>query len=222
MLPSRVGVRRVVAQLRVLHHHRRHIDPKAVHATVKPEARHVEHRVSDLGVPPVQVRLLGKEGVEVVLRARLVPGPGRAGEHADPVVRQAAIRLWVTPHVPVGLRVVARRSRFGEPRVSIAGVIRDVVDEDSNVPLVRGGHQSIEVGERAEDGIHVRVIGHVVAEVGHRRGIEGRDPDGVDTQPGEVVQPLADPVEVARAVAVRVREASRVDLVDDCALPPPR
>ena len=69
------------------------------------------------------------------------------------------------------------------------------------------------------------VVGNVIAEVGHRRRIEGRKPDGVDAQRRgcsvvEVVEPARDAGEVADPVAVRVLEASRIDLVDHPALPP--
>ena len=64
------------------------------------------------------------------------------------------------------------------------------------------------------------VVGDVVAEVDLRRGIEGREPDGVDAQVLQVVEPLGDAVQVADAVAVRVLKAARVNLVDDGVLPP--
>ena len=79
---------------------------------------------------------------------------------------------------------------------------------------------AVEVGERAEDRIDVAVVGDVVAEVGHGRGVEGRDPDGVDAEGGEVVEAGEDAGEVADAVAVRVLKGARIDLIDDAVLPP--
>src|SRR5262249_39049307 len=64
------------------------------------------------------------------------------------------------------------------------------------------------------------VVGDVVAEVGHRRWEDGRDPDGIDAQPLQVVQPLGDARQVAYAVVIGVLKPARVDLVDDAALPP--
>ena len=86
--------------------------------------------------------------------------------------------------------------------------------------LVQRRHQPVEIRKRAEDRIDAGVVGDVIAEIGHGRGIERRDPDGVDAQPLQVVGTLGDPREIADAVAVAVLERARVDLVDDGRLPP--
>ena len=131
----------------------------------------------------------------------------------------------VAPDVPVAPRVVARGPRRLEPGVAVGGVVRDPVDDDPDAARVRLADQPVGVGEAAEQRVHAGVVGHVVAEVGHRRGVEGRQPDRVDPQRGrravvEVVQVGDDAGEVADAVAVGVGEAARVDLVDDGLLPP--
>ena len=63
------------------------------------------------------------------------------------------------------------------------------------------------------------MVGDVVAEVEARRGVDGREPDGVDAQAlwSEVVEVVDDPGQVAHPVARRIGEAARVDLVDDAA-----
>src|SRR4029079_8819871 len=66
------------------------------------------------------------------------------------------------------------------------------------------------------------VVGDVVAEVLHRRRERRREPDSVDAKrlrPAvEVVEPADEARQVADAVAVRVLERARIDLVED--LPP--
>src|SRR5690606_28932803 len=64
------------------------------------------------------------------------------------------------------------------------------------------------------------VVGDVVAEVGHRRGLEGGQPDGVDAEPRQVVEAPADALEIADAVPVRVLVGARIDLVHDAVSPP--
>src|SRR5262245_52811584 len=64
------------------------------------------------------------------------------------------------------------------------------------------------------------MVRDVVAEVRHRRRIDGRDPDRVHTQPDQVVEAGANALEIADAVAVRVQERARIDLINDPALPP--
>ncbi len=118
-----------------------------------------------------------------------------------------------------------RGARRQEPGVLVGGVVGDQVDHHPDAAGVRLGDQPVEVVEGAEDGVDVGVVGDVVAEVGHRRRVERRQPDGVHPQrPGgavvQVVEPGRDPGQVAHAVAVRVGEAARVDLVDD-PVPPP-
>ena len=61
-------------------------------------ARTAERRSSRAG--RVEVRLLGQEGVAIVLACRGVAGPGRAAETGDPIVRRAAVRGRITPDVP--------------------------------------------------------------------------------------------------------------------------
>ncbi len=96
----------------------------------------------------------------------------------------------------------------------------DLVDQDLQAQLVRLGDHGIEIGQGAEHRVDRAVIGDVVAEVLHRRGEEGRDPDRIDTQRGDMVQPAGNAAQVAHAVAIAVLEAARVDLVDRRAAPP--
>ena len=78
----------------------------------------------------------------------------------------------------------------------------------------------VEIGEGAEARIDPAIVGHIVAEILHRRGEEGRDPDAVDAQIGDVVEPLGDAGKIADPVTIGVAEGARVDLVDDRPAPP--
>ena len=82
------------------------------------------------------------------------------------------------------------------------------------------GEKAVEVGERSEARIDIAIVRDVVTEVRHRRGEDGRYPDGVDAELAEIVEPGLDASEVADAVAVTVLEGARINLVDDAALPP--
>ena len=100
------GRRRVVPLPGVLHHLMGGIHPEPVDSQVQPEPCHVEHRLPDLRVPPVQVGLMSQERMPVVLAGFGVEGPGRPAEHAHPVVGRGTIGLRVAPHIPVPLGVV--------------------------------------------------------------------------------------------------------------------
>ena len=80
--------------------------------------------------------------------------------------------------------------------------------------------QPVEISERAEQGIDRAVIGHVVAEILHRRDEERPDPDCVDAQFGNVIEPAHDPVQIVDAIIIAVEETERVDLIDHRAAPP--
>ena len=104
----------------------------------------------------------------------------------------------------------------------LIGAVRiNLVDDDLKSEGMRPRDELIEVGYRAEDRIDAAIVRNVVTEVAHRRGEEGREPDAVDTQAAHVIQLLRDSGQIADTVAVRVREAARIDLVDYGA-PPPR
>ena len=88
-------------------------------------------------------------------------------------------------------------------------VVRNEIDEDADPTAMRLLEEAIEVRERAEDRIDVLVVGHVVAEVGHRRAVEGGDPDRVDSERRrrsviQVIEAASDAREIADAVTVRI------------------
>lgn len=75
----------IVAKLAVFHDFIDDIDAESIDSAVKPETHRVEHRLPYVSVPPVQIRLLGKEGVVVVLARSVVESPRLAAEVAEPV-----------------------------------------------------------------------------------------------------------------------------------------
>ena len=115
-----------------------------------------------------------------------------------------------------------RQPRCLEPRVGVAGVVHDQVEDDPDAAPMCLGDEVVEILLRAEQRVDALVVADVVAKVETWRRIDRRQPDRVDAEPGraQVVEMLDDPPEVAHAVAIGVGEAAWVDLVDDAALPP--
>ena len=196
------------------------IQAHAVHALVEPEAHVVQRRGAHRRVVEIEVGLRRQEVVQVVLAASRFPLPGHAAEQRQPVVGRAAVRLRIGPDVPVGLVVAAAFAALAEPRVLARRMAEDLVDHHADAESVGLRQQAVEVVEGAEQRIDVAIVGDVVAEVGHRRLEERRDPDRVDAEVGDVVQFLDDARQVADAVTVAVHETARVDLVDHRATPP--
>lgn len=101
-----VVVRRVVAQKIVLDQGSDGIDAEPVDPSPEPEAHHLLHRLPDLRVAPIEVRLLLQKGVVVVLACRFVEFPGTAAEPAQPVVRRAAIGRGISLYIPIASRTL--------------------------------------------------------------------------------------------------------------------
>ena len=74
----------------------------------------------------------------------------------------------------------------------VGGVVGHEVEDHFQAARMRVGQQGVEVGQRAEQRIDVAIVGDVVAEVGHRRGEDRREPDRIDAQFDQVIEPLAD------------------------------
>src|SRR5215510_2681956 len=104
--------------------------------------------------------------------------------------------------------------------MQVGRVVGYEVEDEFQPTLMALLQKGIEVGKAAEALIDVAKIGNVVPEVSHGRGINRRDPHCVDAQRLQIVEPCADAVQVADAVAVAVLERAWIDLIDDSVLPP--
>src|SRR5205823_3379568 len=170
--------------------------------------------------PPLEVRRLGQEVVEVILAGALVEGPGRPAEGAEPVIRISSVGLWIGPDIPIPMSGRASRAGVDKPGMAIAGVVGNDVKDDLDAPLARLTNQPVDIGKRAECRLDIAVVGDVVAEVGVGRYRDRAQPDGIDAQPLEVIEPPDDTRQIADAITVRVLERTQVDLVDDAIAPP--
>ena len=211
---------RVVAQVGVFEEPVSHVDAKAVDVAVEPESDDVIEIVGDGRLPPIQVRLLGGEEVEVPLPAGVVSGPRRPPEHRQPVVRRPAPHAVVGPDVTPPVGVMPIGPSVGEPHVLARGVVRHQIEQHPHAGGMGVGDERVEVIERAVPRVDAAVVGHVVAVVEVRRRVARRDPHGVDTEASEVREPRPQAGEVAQAVPVGVGEAPQVHLVEDRVAPP--
>lgn len=146
------------------------IDTETVDAAVQPEPQYPVEGVVDSRVIPVQVGLGGVEKVQVPLSVR-VPGmlrPGGPAEIGPPVVRGSVrvLRVRFPEVVACPLPAAHRRVQCtAEPPVTVAGVVRDQVDDHPESQVVGPGDEGVGVGEGAEPGVHVAVVGDVVPGV---------------------------------------------------------
>lgn len=89
----------------------------------------------------------------------------------------------------------------------IGGVVQDEIHDHADPPTVRVAEEFVEVGQRSEPRVDVAIISHVIAEIPHRRGIDGRQPDRIHSERSgspipEIIQPGTDAAQIADAVVI--------------------
>ncbi len=215
-----IRIGRIVAKRRILDQVPDHVDAKAVDALAEPEAHDVMDRLAHFRIAPVQIGLLGEEGVVIILPRRGVVFPGAAAEFRQPVVRWAAVRARLAPDVPVALRILARAAAGDEPGMLVRGVVRHQIEDQFEAGRMRGRYQRVEILHRAEQRIDVDVIGNVIAEIGHRRRKDRRQPDSVNAEVLQIGQPVDDPLDIADPVGIGVLKRARIDLIENTVPPP--
>jgi hypothetical protein len=156
---ERPGRRRVVTQLLVFAETVDRVQAEPVDAAVEPEAHHVLHRLHDVRIPPIEVRLLRVERVQVPTPGPFVAAPGRAAEGRDPVVRR-----------PVDGDQTYRSGCSRNHGWSVEVCDGTEVEEHLQPERVRLADERVEVVERPQPRVDARVVGDVVAEVRERRG----------------------------------------------------
>ena len=164
-----------LGQVGILDQQGRGVDAHARDAAVEPEPQDVLVLAAHVGVVPVEVGLLGREHVQVPLARRAVgvrrAGPRLALEARDPVRRDlvAVLALAGVEPEPLALGAAgAGGERRLEPRMLVADVVRDDVDDRADAEGQRLRDERLGLGERAERGVDVAVVGDVVAAVGQR------------------------------------------------------
>ena len=211
---------RVVAEPGVVETEVDRVQAQAVHAPVQPEADVVQRGRAHGRMVEIEVGLRGQEVVQEILTPARLPLPCDTAEDGEPIVRGTAVRFGVGPDIPVGLRVDAALPAFLEPCMIDRSVAEHLVDHHFQVQPVCCRQQLVEISQRPEQWIDIAVIGDVITEIRHRRLEEGRYPDGVDTQAHDVIEPGQDARQIADAIAIGIKEAAQVDLIDHRAAPP--
>ena len=199
------------------------VEAQPVDPERQPEVHQPDHGLHDLGVVVVEVWLVGKEAVPIVGLRGGVPGPVRALRVGKDDPRLGVLLVRVAPDVEVALgRARGGAARSLKPRMLIGGVVDHELGDHAEVAAMRLADEALEVAERAVVGVHVGVVGDVVAIIPQRRRIEGQQPDRRHAEVANIVELVDQTVEVADAIVVTVGEATHVGLIDDRILVPKR
>src|SRR5450759_475254 len=111
---TRIG--RVVAKFRILDQMPEYIDAKAIDTFLKPEPHDIVDRLTHCWIAPIQIGLLGEEGVTIILLRAGVIFPSAATKFRHPVVRGSTVSARLAPEIPVAFLIIARASTFDKPR----------------------------------------------------------------------------------------------------------
>ena len=207
-LDDGVGFRKIfVVGAFALHQIRDGIEAEAVDAHIQPEAHDLQHGLQDLRIVEIQVRLMAEKAMPVISLRHRIPGPVRGLGVGEYDARAQVLLIRVAPHIKVALRRTGGRiPGLLKPGMLIRGVIDDQFGDHFESEPVRLMQQGAKIIQRAELRMHVLVIGNVVAVVLERRGVEGHQPKGVDTQVPDVFELRGQTLEIADAIVVGVEE----------------
>jgi hypothetical protein len=100
-------------------------------------------------------------------------------------------------------------------------VVDDEIEQYPDAALRCLAAELDEVAEAAQATVDGVVVADVVAGVAHRAGVNRVEPEGRHPEPGEVVEPADQALEVAAAVAIGVLVGVHLEAVDDRLLVPP-
>src|SRR6266566_9755095 len=96
----------------------------------------------------------------------------------------------------------------------IGGMIGHIVHDELAVTLVRLLKQGVQVRQGSKERMDIGVIANIIAEIGHGRGVDGRKPDGINTEPLQVVQLAADTRQIPYPIAIAIEKTARVNLIN--------
>jgi hypothetical protein len=94
------------------------------------------------------------------------------------------------------------------------------IENDFQPALMCLVNQRVEISKHTEYRGDIAVVCNVIAEVDHRRWIDWRNPNPINSKPRQVVQPPPNSVRISDAIAIAVPERPRIDLIDNSAFPP--
>ena len=197
------------------------VDPEPCQPLVEPPVHHLVDFLSQIGILPVQIRLLLVEGMQIV--KILVPGklvPDRTSEAGAPVAGERTVRpsLFDVEELPIAS--VRIRAGFFEPFMLIRAMVDYQIHENADIAFFRFSDELVHVRHGAETRIDAVVVSDVVALIRKRRDIAGGQPDDVDPQILQIIKLADDALQIADPVPVAVAETLRIYLVGNLSMPP--
>ena len=158
--------------------------------------------------------------MQVVHAGCLVILPCRAAEAGTPVVGRRLGVFALAPDIVIAVRVVPGLPALHKPPVLIRCMIDDQIHDDLDSALVCGRQQRVKVRHRTEFVHNILIVADVVSVVVIGGLIHRREPDHVDPQIFQIVQPARNALQIPDTVPVTVHKAAGVDLINYRFFPP--
>src|SRR5688572_26525599 len=102
----------------------------------------------------------------------------------------------------------------------IRGVIQHEIQNDAHIPRVRFAQKRFEILKRAILWGDICVVRDVVPAVPVGGGEMRREPDRIYTEIGKIIKFFCDAYKITNAIPIAISKRARVDLIEDCSLPP--
>ena len=210
-----------------LHQRTGHVGTESVGTHVHPEAQHVlqvfAHR-QHIGMIGRQLpRLVGVRIRETKVQRRLTPVEVAHELSVASAVTfdelSSKLAWWIhpvglRPDVVVRILILLLLLRLHEPWVVDGRIADDVVENDMHATLVHFLKQPPRIVVGAIAGGNLVVVANVVARIHEGRVEEWIEPNGIDAEALHIVEFADDALQVADAVAVRITERLRINLIE--------
>src|ERR1700733_4357276 len=102
----------------------------------------------------------------------------------------------------------------------VGGMVGNQIQDEFETSVMNRLQETVKIVHGPEERIDPAIVSDIVAEIGHRRGVERGDPKCVDAKLYKVIQTLQDTVQIADTIAIAVLERAWINLINDPVLPP--
>ena len=145
------------------------VHAQGIHTHVQPEAHHLQHFFQHSGVIKIEVGLVREEAMPEIFLRNGVIGPVGLFRISE---NNASVTVFVicrAPHIELALRrACVSMSSSLKPGMLIGGVVDHQFDHHLHVAVMRSFQKCAEVLNRSVVGMHVHVVGNVIAIITQR------------------------------------------------------
>ena len=99
-------------------------------------------------------------------------------------------------------------------------MVQHQIHNNPDVSFFRLCNQLFHVRKCSEDRVDILIIGNIVAIIVHRRTVNGRKPDRIDTQFFQIRQSFNNALQISDSIPVAVLKASGINLINYRIFPP--